>query len=239
MTSRPFCSPFAGRSATTSLDVLTAETAADGLDLARQRRPDVVVLDVHLPDLTGLEMLRRLRELDARCPVVFITGHGDADDAIEAMKLGAYDYLLKPLELSQVRQVVDRALAISRLMHVPAVVAGEAPADDRADAIIGRCPAMQEVYKAIGRVADKDVTVLITGESGTGKELVARAIYQHSRRATGSVPGRSTAPPSRKTCWKASCSATRRALSPGPTAAASASSSSATAARSFSTKSAT
>ena len=91
-----------------SLDVLTAETAADGLEQARLSRPDVVVLDVHLPDLSGLEMLRRLRELDARSPVVFISGRGDADDAIEAMKLGAYDYLLKPLELSQVRQVVGR-----------------------------------------------------------------------------------------------------------------------------------
>ena len=82
-----------------ALEVLTAETAADGLELARERRPDVVVLDVHLPDRNGLEMLRQLRAIDARCPVVFISGRGDADDAIEAMKLGAYDYLLKPLEL--------------------------------------------------------------------------------------------------------------------------------------------
>jgi len=81
------------------------------------------------------------------------------------MKLGAYDYLFKPLELSQLRQVIDRALAISRLMHVPALMAEVEPADERADAIIGRCPAMQEVYKAIGRVAPQDVTVLITGEN--------------------------------------------------------------------------
>jgi two-component system nitrogen regulation response regulator GlnG len=167
------------------LEVVTAETAADGLELARQRRPDVIVLDLHLPDLPGLEMLRRLRAVDARSPVIFITGRSTTDTAIEAMKLGAYEYLLKPLELSQLRQVVGQALAISRLMHVPAVVADEAPADDRADAIVGRCPAMQAVYKAIGRVAAQDVTVLITGETGTGKELVARALYQHSRRAAG------------------------------------------------------
>src|SRR5262249_4711473 len=105
------------------------------------------------------------------------------DTAIEAMKLGAYEYLLKPLELAQLRQVISRALEISRLMHVPAVVADREPVDERTDAIIGRCPAMQEVYKAIGRVASQEITVLITGESGTGKELVARAIYQHSRRA--------------------------------------------------------
>src|SRR5580692_441540 len=167
-----------------AVDVITAETGAEGLEQARQRRPDVVILDIHLPDCSGLEMLRRLRELDARSLVIFITGKSTTDTAIEAMKLGAYEYLLKPLELQQLRQVVERALAISRLMHVPAVVVAPAePVDDRADAILGRCPAMQEVYKGIGRVAAQDVGVLITGESGTGKELVARALYQHSRRA--------------------------------------------------------
>jgi two-component system nitrogen regulation response regulator GlnG len=168
-----------------AVTVLTAETAAEGLELARERRPDVIVLDVHLPDMSGLEMLRRLRQLDARSPIIFITGKSTTDTAIEAMKLGAYEYLLKPVELSTLRQVVEKALAISRLMHVPAVLAADDAVDDRADAIVGVCPPMQEVYKAIGRVAAQDVTVLITGESGTGKELVARALYQHSRRAGG------------------------------------------------------
>ncbi len=170
---------------TANLEVLLAQTAAEGLDLARQRRPDVVVLDVHLPDMGGLEALARLRAVDARTPVVFITGRSTTDTAIEAMKLGAYEYLLKPVELSQLRQVVEGALAISRLMHVPALGGPDEPVDDRADAIVGRSPGMQSVYKAIGRVAAQDVTVLISGESGTGKELVARAIYQHSRRASG------------------------------------------------------
>jgi len=167
------------------LDMLTAESAAEGLALAETRHPDVVILDIQLPDMNGLEALRRLRALDARALVIFITGKSTTDTAIEAMKSGAFDYLLKPLELTQLRQAVDRAFAISRLMRVPAVVATEESVDDRADAIIGRCPAMQEVYKAIGRVAGQDVTVLITGASGTGKELVARALYGHSRRATG------------------------------------------------------
>jgi two-component system nitrogen regulation response regulator GlnG len=167
------------------VEVLSAESADAGLQLVRTRRPDVVVLDIHLPDLPGLEFLRRLRAFDARTPVIFITGKSTTDTAIEAMKLGAYEYLLKPLELSELRQVVERALAISRLTYVPTVLNPDEPVDDRADAIIGRCPAMQNVYKAIGRVAAQDVTVLIAGESGTGKELVARAIYQHSRRASG------------------------------------------------------
>ena len=166
-----------------AVEVLTAESAAAGLELARQCHPDVIVLDIHLPDRSGLETLSLLREIDARSPVIFITGKSTTDTAIEAMKLGAYEYLLKPLELSQLRQIVERAVAISRLMHVPAVVAAEDTVDDRSDAIVGRCPAMQDVYKAIGRVAAQDVPVLITGESGTGKELVARALYQHSRRA--------------------------------------------------------
>jgi two-component system nitrogen regulation response regulator GlnG len=167
------------------LEVLTAATAAEGLELARQRRPDVVVLDINLPDLPGLETLRRLRAVDARSPVIFITGHSTTDTAIEAMKLGAYEYLLKPLELPQLRAVVSKAVAISRAMSVPAVVAPDAAVDDRADAIVGRCAGMQEVYKAVGRVAAQDVTVLITGATGTGKELVARALYQHGRRAAG------------------------------------------------------
>src|SRR5213078_4588959 len=98
-----------------ALDVLTAESSAEGVDLARRRRPDVIVLDIHLPDRSGLETLALLREIDARSPVIFITGKSTTDTAIEAMKLGAYEYLLKPLELSVLRQVIDRALAISRL----------------------------------------------------------------------------------------------------------------------------
>jgi two-component system nitrogen regulation response regulator GlnG len=162
--------------------LLTAATGAEGLRLAAERRPDAVLLDLALPDLPGLEVFRRLRERDARTPVIFITGHGTTDTAIEAMRRGAFDYLLKPLDLGPLRQLVNRAFEISRLMHTPAVVPPEGDAE-ASDVLVGRCPAMQEVYKAIGRVAPQDVTVLITGESGTGKELVARAIYHYSRRA--------------------------------------------------------
>jgi two-component system nitrogen regulation response regulator GlnG len=165
--------------------LLTAPTAAEGLELVARQRPDVIILDINLPDLSGLETFRRIRQRDARIPVIFITGHGTTDTAIEAMKLGAFDYLLKPLELAPLRELVGRAFEISRLMHVPAVLPEEKTPEDRSDVLVGRCAAMQEVYKAIGRVASQDVTVLILGESGTGKELVARAIYQHSRRAQG------------------------------------------------------
>jgi two-component system nitrogen regulation response regulator GlnG len=161
--------------------VLTAASAAEGLAMVTQHDPDVVLLDLALPDLSGLEVFRRLHQHHPKTPVIFITGHGTTDTAIEAMKRGAFDYLLKPLELTYVRELVARACAISRLMRVPAVTEDE-PRQEPADVLVGRCPAMQDVYKAIGRVAPQDVTVLIRGETGTGKELVARAIYHHSRR---------------------------------------------------------
>jgi len=161
----------------------TATTAAEGLAEVTRDRPDVVVLDVNLPDATGLDTFRRLRAIDARIPVILVTGHGTSDLAIEAMKEGAYDYLLKPLELHDLRQLIDRAVQSSRLMCVPARMPEVEAAPPAGDLLLGRCPAMQEVYKDIGRVAGQNVTVLVLGESGTGKELVARAIYQHSARA--------------------------------------------------------
>jgi nitrogen regulation protein NR(I) len=167
----------------TDLRLLTANTAAEGLATLAERHPDVVILDIMLPDQSGLETIEQVFRHDPKLPVIFITAGGTSDTAIEAMKLGAYDYLLKPLDYVQVRGLVERALEIRRSMHVPVRVPEPAAAcSDGADAFVGRCPAMQEVYKAIGRVAPYDVTVLIRGESGTGKELVARAIYQHSPR---------------------------------------------------------
>jgi two-component system, NtrC family, response regulator AtoC len=163
--------------------LLAAGTAAEAVERFDRDRPDAVVLDVHLPDAFGLDTFHRLRRIGARVPVVLVTGHGTADLAIEAMKEGAFDYLLKPLELGDLRELIDRAVRSSRLMRVPAAMPEVEPAPPQGDLLIGRCPAMQEVYKAIGRVARQDVTVLIIGESGTGKELVARAIYQHSDRA--------------------------------------------------------
>jgi two-component system nitrogen regulation response regulator GlnG len=164
--------------------LLTAASAAEGLEEVAKCDPDAVVLDINLPDLSGLEVFERLRGHDARIPVIFITGQGTTETAIEAMKLGAFDYLLKPLELAALEEVIGRAFEVSRLSRVPARTEDE-PAEAGADVLVGRSPAMQEVYKTIGRVAPQDVTVLILGETGTGKELVARAIYQHSRRSGG------------------------------------------------------
>src|SRR5271166_3819265 len=130
-----------------------------------------------------MDVFQQIRRIDARIPVIFITMAKGADSAIEAMKHGAYDYLFKPLGQQQLRRVVDEALDVARRMRQPAIVADAPPDPDVEGAILGACPAMREVYKAIGHVAGQDVTVLITGESGTGKELIARAIYQHGCRA--------------------------------------------------------
>ncbi|QDU96395.1 sigma-54-dependent transcriptional regulator [Lignipirellula cremea] len=165
-------------------EVVVAETAAEGERLFAQISPDVVVLDLRLPDKSGLDCFRRLREIDARIPVIFITGHGTVEAAIEATKLGAYDYLFKPLELVELQTLVAKAFNLSRMIRVQPVLPG-VDQPDTGETIVGRCKAMKDVYTTIGRVAPQDITVLLLGESGSGKELIAQAIYHHSSRASG------------------------------------------------------
>lgn len=179
----PILKAFSRAFASQSLEVVTASTAGEGESIFADLRPDVVVLDIHLPDSSGIDCYKRLREHDPRVPVIFITGHGTVQSAIEAMKLGAYDYLFKPLELSDMRDLIEKALRLSRMIRIQPVLTDEG--EPTTDAIVGRCHAMKEVYKAIGRVASQNLTVLLQGESGTGKEVVAQAIYHNSSRATG------------------------------------------------------
>ena len=172
------------RAACKELDVTvhSAEDAEDGLSALKRIKPDALLLDVMLPGMTGLELFQKVRYLDERIPVIFVTAGGESDSAIEAMKLGALDFLLKPLDVERVRHLVGQALEIRRLMETPVELPSLARADLNDHQLIGRSPAMMEVYKAVGRVAPQTVTVLIRGESGTGKEVIARAIYQHSER---------------------------------------------------------
>jgi DNA-binding NtrC family response regulator len=136
---------------------------------------------LRLPGLGGLQLVSQLHEAQLRLPVVLMTAHGTVETAIEASKLGAYEYLQKPFEMRDLLALLHRAVEAGRLMRDP-VALPSAPVESRT-ALVGTGRAMQEVCKAIGRVAAKPVTVLIRGETGTGKELVARAIYQHSPRA--------------------------------------------------------
>jgi two-component system nitrogen regulation response regulator GlnG len=161
-----------------------ARTAEQALAVFRQRRPDAVVLNVPLPSGRGLDLFEELRALDATVPVLVTTADNSSTVAIEAIKRGAYEYLVKPLDGGQVRELINRALVMRRLMTVPVELAQPASvAGDDSDVLIGHSAQMQQVYKAIGKVALKNVPVLICGETGTGKELTARAIYQHSDRA--------------------------------------------------------
>jgi two-component system nitrogen regulation response regulator GlnG len=172
------------RLGTETLEVLTAPTARQGIALVQEERPDAVILDIRLPDMSGMEAFDQMHALDPRLPVILITAYATTDTAIQAMKHGAYEYLVKPVDFNQLHDAVTKAVELSRLRHVPAVF-DDAESGAEVDLIVGRCPAMQEVYKAVGRAAPQDVTVLILGETGTGKELLARAIYHHSRRGHG------------------------------------------------------
>jgi DNA-binding NtrC family response regulator len=151
---------------------------------------DAILLDYKMPGLSGLETLVEIKRAHVKTPVIIMTAHGTTETAIEAMKNGAYEYLLKPFDTDELRRVIADAAEVYRVMKE---VVSIAPAgDNRVEIsgpeqtqIIGAHRKMQEVFKLIGQVAAKDVTVLITGESGTGKELVARAIYHHSHRKNG------------------------------------------------------
>ena len=161
-------------------EVLVETRGDTGLTRARDQPWDVVITDMRLPGRGGLELIRELHAAKPRLPIILITGHGTTETAIEATKLGAYDYMLKPLEVPEFIELVGKAITSSRLMTEPVEVG--APGAAR-DALVGNGRVMQSIYKEIGRVASKPVNVLIRGETGTGKELIARALYQHSDRA--------------------------------------------------------
>lgn len=166
------------------IDVLSAGDARKGLDVLASRAPhiDACLLDIMLPDLSGLDAFEQFQQADGKLPIIFITSDSSSGTAMEAMKKGAFDYVLKPIDLPALKTVVEKAVEIRRKMLVPVEMTADVSAKESSDVIIGNSPQMQEVYKSVGRVAPQDVTVLIYGESGTGKELVARALYQHSKR---------------------------------------------------------
>lgn len=167
----------------TDISIQGATTGAKGLYQLSQYRPDILFLDHLLPDSDGLRILAEVRKFDCRLPVIFVTARNSSELAIEAMKRGAFDFLTKPLKLNKIAEKTNQALESRQLMLMPVQLPSQnGEGDPTVDSLVGDCPRMQDVYKAIGRAAAHDVPVLLEGEVGTGKKLVARAIYQHGRR---------------------------------------------------------
>lgn len=162
--------------------VVSARTAEAGIAAIQEHQPDVVLLDIMLPGQSGLEVFSKILEIDRKLPVIFITAGAGSETAIEAMQLGAYDYVAKPLDVPPLKELIEKAMINRRMMNVPVALPTTDDATHEGDVFIGRSPRMLDVFKAIGRVAKQNVTVLIRGESGAGKELVARALYQYSDR---------------------------------------------------------
>jgi two-component system nitrogen regulation response regulator GlnG len=153
------------------------ESAESALEALRSDAPDVLVTDIRMPGQSGLELLRRIHGTRPQLPIIVMTAHADLDNAVAAYEGGAFEYLPKPFDIDQVVDLVRRAAQSVRRADAVTI------SDGRTPDLLGKAPAMQQVFRAIGRLSRSAATVLITGESGTGKELVARALHDHSPRA--------------------------------------------------------
>lgn len=160
--------------------VISAFDAHKAIALIKRGGIDLVMMDVRLPGMDGLQALSRIKEVNKNLPVVIMTGYGTMQTAIEAMKLGAFEYIIKPFAAPRILEIAKKALSQGGLMRKVTYLSPKE--EEEGDRIIGFSTPMQEVFKRIGQTAEKDITVLIRGESGTGKELIARAIYQNSLR---------------------------------------------------------
>ncbi len=153
------------------------EAAEPAIDALRRESPDVLITDIRMPGISGLDLLKRIRDARPVLPVIVMTAHSDLGSAVSAYEGGAFEYLPKPFDIDQAVDLVRRAARAHPQVGVEPANVPKIPE------LLGRAPAMQQVFRAIGRLARSSVTVLITGESGTGKELVARALHDHSPRA--------------------------------------------------------
>jgi len=158
---------------------LTAACGEEGIELLASRQPDLVVMDVRMPGMTGLEALARMKQTDQATPVIIMTAYGDTDTAIEAVNKGAFDYILKPFDIPEMLGLIGQALDAS---HQAKGKKSPRQEDAAPPSLVGQSRAMREIYKQLGRVAATEATVLIQGESGTGKELAARAVWNYSGR---------------------------------------------------------
>ena len=166
-----------------NFDIITADSGEAGLKVLQKTIPDLIIMDVRMGGISGLETLRKIREIHTSLPVIIMTAYGTTQTAIEAMKLGAFDYILKPFDVPKIKEIVQSALQTTRQIRETVSYEPMLEAEDYELGMIGRSESMQSVFKLIGQVAATDATALITGESGTGKELVARAICLNGQRS--------------------------------------------------------
>jgi len=164
--------------------ILTAQNGEEALSRMKESSPDLIIMDIKMPGRNGIDVLKEMKFLDPKSLIILMTAYGTTETAIEAMKFGAFDYILKPFPIPQMKELVQKAIALRKLMKEEVSYASEPDQQKEEEQIIGSAPKMQEIYKVIGQVAPSDVTVLLRGESGTGKELVARAIYHYSLRSS-------------------------------------------------------
>ena len=163
--------------------VLTAENGKKALDVASANDIDVLVSDLIMPDMTGVELLQKIKEIHPQCAAIIVTGYGTIKSAVEAMRLGAYHYLAKPPDLDEVRIMIKKAIEHRVLLGENQNLKQQLKTNFKLENMVGASGKMQEVYKVVERAAESKATVLIRGESGTGKELVARALHYNSPRA--------------------------------------------------------
>ena len=170
--------------ADSGVEIITSSSGEEGLLKILSAKPDMVLMDVRMVGLSGLETLRKIRESDTKLPVIIMTAYGTTQTAIEAMKLGAYDYLLKPFDVPKLKSLIFSTLKASKAIQRTDGFEPLLESEDYEQGIIGRSEPMQEVFKLIGQVASSSATVMITGESGTGKELVAKSLHKNGTRST-------------------------------------------------------
>jgi len=167
-----------------NFSVITAQNGEEALNQVREKPPDLIIMDIKMPGRNGIDVLKEVKSIDPKSLVIMMTAYGTTETAIEAMKFGAFDYILKPFPIPQMKGLVEKALSLRRMMEQEVIYAAtEGEEKGEGERIIGSSPKMQEIYKIVGQIAPSDVTALLRGESGTGKELFARAIYQHSARS--------------------------------------------------------
>jgi two-component system response regulator AtoC len=157
-----------------------AASAREGLEKSRAFKPDVVILDIRLPDSNGFDVLQELRGVSEACPVIMITAFHDMDTTIRTVKMGAFEYIPKPIDVDELERAITKALKLSRASPLRESLSLDASLPYTEGQMVGKSLAMKDVFKAVGRLSENQVTVLVEGETGTGKELVAKAIHHHS-----------------------------------------------------------